>query len=58
MEKLINAFNLIVTYGPEIISALVAVLSALVGLFLLIPGDEPETTLKKIVSFIEQFSRK
>jgi hypothetical protein len=41
-----------------VLGALVALLSATVALATLIPGEEPERTLQKIVDFISRFSRK
>jgi len=40
------------------VGALVALLSAVIAVASLIPGDEPENTLQKIVDFISKFSRK
>lgn len=43
---------------PLIISALVAVVTALIALFMLIPGEQPEKFLQSIVDFIGKFSKK
>ncbi len=43
--------------GP-IVAAVNAVLMALVALFLLIPGAQPEAALQKIVDFLAKFSSK
>jgi len=40
------------------LGALVALLSAVIAIASLIPGDEPENTLQKIVDFLSKFSRK
>ena len=40
------------------LGALVALLSAVIAVASLIPGDEPEATLTKVVSFLSKFSRK
>ena len=40
------------------VGALVTLLSAVIAVASLIPGDEPEATLTKIVSFLSKFSRK
>ena len=40
------------------VGALVALLSAVIAIASLIPGDEPEATLTKVVSFLSRFSRK
>jgi len=58
MERVLEIVNWIFANGPHFISALVAVLSALVALFLLIPGDQPEKALKGIADFLAKFSKK
>ena len=40
------------------VGALVALLSAVIAIASLIPGDEPENSLQKVVDFISRFSRK
>jgi len=40
------------------VGALVALLTAVIAIASLIPGDEPETTLRKVVDFLSKFSRK
>jgi hypothetical protein len=40
------------------VGALVALISAVIAVASLIPGDEPENTLQKIVDFLSKFSRK
>jgi hypothetical protein len=40
------------------VGALVALLSAVIAVASLIPGDEPEATLRKVVDFLSKFSRK
>lgn len=57
METL-KLVNWIVTEGPTVLSALVGVLTALIGLFMLIPGEQPEKSLQAVVDFISKFSRK
>lgn len=42
----------------EILNAVVGILSALVVLFMLIPGQQPEAFLQKVVEFLKKFSRK
>lgn len=58
MEKLIEIGQWLVVFGPELLAAIAAVLTGVIGVALLIPGDEPETTLKKVVGWLEKFSRK
>jgi len=40
------------------VGALVALLTAVIAVASLIPGDEPENTLQKVVDFLSKFSRK
>ena len=40
------------------LGALTALLTAAIAVCALIPGDEPEATLQKIVDFLAKFSRK
>lgn len=48
---------LLANYQP-ILSALVAALLALIALFLLIPGEQPEKFLQGIVDFLKKLSLK
>lgn len=40
------------------LGAITALLGAIIAIAQLIPGDEPEATLSKIVQFLAKFSRK
>jgi hypothetical protein len=40
------------------VGAVVALLTAVIAVASLIPGDEPEATLQKVVDFLSKFSRK
>jgi hypothetical protein len=41
-----------------VLIALIGLISALIGLFLAIPGAEPEASLQKAVDFLAKFSKK
>lgn len=56
--EFIDMLKYILVHGPEMLAALIAVLMALIGLFMAIPGAEPEASLQKIVDFLAKFSRK
>jgi hypothetical protein len=58
MQKVIEISSLLVAHGPEIVSAVVAILSGIIAISLLIPGEQPEKTLKAVVAFLSKFSRK
>jgi hypothetical protein len=51
-------WNKLATNSLAILGALQIILGALIGIFMLIPGAEPERTLQKILDFISRFSRK
>ena len=57
-----NINNIIQTVGQlnwlELIGAINGLLVALIAIFALIPGDQPEKTLRAIANFIGRFSRK
>ena len=40
------------------LGAITALLGAIIAIAQLIPGDEPENTLQKVVDFLAKFSRK
>jgi hypothetical protein len=42
----------------EVVGAVTTILVGLIALFELIPGEQPEKTLRAIVNFIAKFSRK
>lgn len=48
----------ILKQAPMVLTAVVAILTALVSLFLLIPGEQPEKFLKSAADFLAKFSRK
>lgn len=54
MEKMIE----VVQKLPEMVVAFDAILLGLIGFFMLIPGDQPEKSIRKIADFIGKFSRK
>ena len=54
MDVLTNILNNWQTY----LGVITAVMGAAIAVATVIPGDEPERTLQKIVDFISQISRK
>ncbi len=44
--------------GPALIAGVVAVLSGLIAIFMIIPGEQPEKALQGIVDFLTKFSKK
>lgn len=58
MAEMMQLIGWVSVYGPQLAAALVGVCTALIGLFLLVPGEQPEKSLQKVVDFISKFSRK
>jgi hypothetical protein len=58
MDKVVSIFSFIVQNYQAMLAALVGLLSGVIGIALLIPGPEPETTLQKVVDFLAKFSKK
>lgn len=58
MEFLGQALAWIVANYQAVITAVVAILTGLIGIFMLIKGDQPEKALQGIVDFLAKFSRK
>lgn len=58
MDNLITIFTWIGANYTNIIAASTGVIAALIVLFQIIPGNEPENTLKKIVALLEKYSKK
>lgn len=58
MEKVIEAGQWLVLHGPDILGAVSALLSGVIAISLLIPGDQPEKALQSAVDFLKKFSKK
>ena len=58
MEKILEIGKWLMENGPALLMALSGLLSALIGVFMLIPGEQPEKALRGVVEFIARFSRK
>jgi len=48
----------VISHWQELLGVITAILSALVAVFMLIPGDQPEGFLQKVVDFVKKFSNK
>lgn len=44
--------------GPQFVSAIVSLFSALIVICLMIPGEQPEKMLQSAVDFLSKFSKK
>ena len=56
MENLISLVTSVDLFAW--LGAFTALLGAVIAISQLIPGDEPENTLQKVVDFLAKFSRK
>jgi hypothetical protein len=56
MENLISLITTVDLFAW--LGAITALIGAVIAIAQLIPGDEPEATLQKIVDFLARFSRK
>lgn len=45
-------------HGPDLVSAVVGVLSAMIAVALIIPGEQPEKALQSVVDWLKKLSRK
>lgn len=48
----------IISKGQEVLAQIVIIISAMIAIAMVIPGDEPEKTLQKALDFIKKFSKK
>lgn len=58
METLMNLLKWVTSDWTNAVSSVVSVLGALIVIFSVIPGEQPEKTLQGIVDFLKKFSRK
>jgi len=56
MENLISLIQGVDVFAW--LGAVIALLGAVIAVAQLVPGDEPEATLQKVVDFLAKFSRK
>lgn len=58
MDAIIPIGEWIIAHWQDLLSAAIAVLLAAIAVAMLVPGDQPEKLLYKIVDFLKKFSRK
>lgn len=58
MQGILDILNWVLASGPNLLAAIMAVLVALIVLFSLIPGDQPDKALQAVVDFLGKFSIK
>lgn len=58
MLDIIKLFQGLSGFIPEIVTGIISVLSVIISVALVIPGEQPEKFLQKLVDFLSKFSRK
>lgn len=58
MDKMIQLGAFLMAYGPEMVSGVVMMLSGMIVVAMLIPGEQPEKALQGAVDFLKKFSAK
>lgn len=58
MATVLQYLNWAIANGPQFVTALMSVISALIALSLLIPGPQPEKFLQSCLDFLAKFSIK
>ena len=58
MEQIVSVIGFISLNYQAIIAAVMALLTGIIAVELLIPGEQPEKTLQAIVDFLSKFSKK
>ena len=58
MEGFLSVINFITSHYQAILAAVTGFLAGLIGICLLVPGDQPEKALQGILDFLSKFSRK
>lgn len=56
--EIMQLLQLIMEKGPAILGAITALLSGIIAVCLLIPGEQPEKALQAIVDLLAKLSRK
>lgn len=58
MEQLLALVAFFGAHWHELLDSFILLLLGLIGIFLLIPGDQPEKAMQAIVDFLKKFSVK
>lgn len=58
MEKIMFVFSWIIANYEAVLAAVLSLLMAIIAIAMLIPGEQPEKSLQKIVDFLAKFSKK
>ena len=58
MEAFLKFINSLIANAPEVVGGISLILSGIIAICLIIPGDQPEKFLQSVVDFLAKFSRK
>lgn len=58
MDTVMSIFNFILANYQAILSGVTGLLSAIIAIALIIPGEQPEKALQGVVDFLSKFSKK
>jgi len=58
MQIVLDIVNWCMANWQALLNGVVALMTALIAIFMLIPGDQPEKSLQSIVDFLSKFSKK
>ena len=58
MESVLEIIKTVLAEGPAYLTAAMGIITALIGFFMLIKGDQPEKFLQGVLDFIGKFSKK
>ena len=58
MSTATNILNWIINNYQVVITAIVGLMTSIIAISLLIPGDQPEKALQSVVDFLTKFSKK
>jgi len=58
MQNLLSIVQFVAANYQALIAAAVGILSGVIAICLLIPGDQPEKSLQKVVDILQSISRK
>lgn len=57
-SKMLNVLNFIALNYQTLLAAAIMILTGIITISLVIPGDQPEKALQGVVDFLSKFSKK
>jgi len=58
MEAIYELIAFVPTNGPMILTNVIVILSAIIAIALVIPGEQPEKFLQRVLDFLKKWSKK